>query len=373
MVNEKEKTPIDEVGDEGHLNENCFLVENLGYSPYKRCQYCSLRFHQCLFLHFQLITICLVGFSFLIVYLFERRLPPVYIGVVFLVVIVYGYYFNNSTEKIIRSNYHEKQAKDALGKLTDELEERVEQQTRDIRVQNEHLQQLLNVKTDFLRTVNHQLNTPLSIMKSAFSMMEDKSLSTEEGLKIAEHGLSRLSDTIEDFWNVFELDEQQPQAAELVETDIEKIVVASVKEKKKMELAVERKLNIQLAKPDFAVPKVVCDPKKIPHAISNLLDNAVLYTQKGGIKVWFEKASEGRREYLKIYVADSGEGVALEDYEKIFDKFYRGSTTASVNPNGSGLGLYIARKIVEDSGGELKLERSELGEGSTFSIALRTA
>lgn len=360
------------VGEDGHLNENCWLVENLKYPLYKRCQYCDLRFKHCLFLHYQLISILLVSFSFLLVYLFERELPPAMILVVFLMVIVYGYYFNNSTEKIIKSNYLEKKAKNELKQLSDELEDRVEEQTRNIRMQNEHLEQLLSVKTDFLRTVNHQLNTPLSIMKSAFSMIEDKSLSKEEGLKIAAHGLERMSDTVEDFWNVFELDEEQT-LPELTETDIEKVFGAMVEEKKKLGLTLSRKLRIQLLKPDFPVPRVLCDQKKIGHVVSNLLDNAVLYTQQGSIKVWFEKTTEGKREYLKVLIKDTGEGVSLEDREKIFEKFNRGSATASVNPNGSGLGLYIARKIIQDSKGELRLEESEVGKGSTFSFTLQIA
>jgi signal transduction histidine kinase len=287
-------------------------------------------------------------------------------------IIVYGYYFNSSTEKIIKSNYLEKKARNELKEFSDKLEEKIQEQTRDIREKNAHLEELLSMKSDFLRTVNHQLNTPLTIMKNAFSMIKDKSLPVEKGLEIAGHGLDRMSSTIEDFWSAFELEEQNIPT-ELKETDLEKIVKSIIEEKKKMEIAITRKLKIRYIKPDFEVPKVLCAEKKIPHVVSNLLDNAVYYTQKGTIKVWFEKIKKGRKEYLKTFISDTGEGIPKEEKEKIYEKFYRGETTSSINPNGSGLGLYIAKNIVEDNNGELRLEKSEVGKGSTFSFTLEVS
>jgi signal transduction histidine kinase len=281
---------------------------------------------------------------------------------------VYSYYFNSSTEKIIKSNYYEKQAKNDLKELSEKLEDKVAEQTKDIRAQNKHLEELLNIKSDFLRTVNHQLNTPLTIMKNAFSMIKDKSLPMEKGIEIAGHGLDRMSSTIEDFWNAFELEEQD-MPAELVEYDIEKVVKNIIEEKKKLEFSIKRGLKIRYIKSDFPIPKVLCVQYKLPYVISNLLDNAVSYTQKGIIKVWFEKEKKGKREYLKTYVSDTGEGIPEVDKEMIFERFFRGSITSSINPNGSGLGLYIAKNIVEDSGGELKLEQTEVGKGSTFSFS----
>jgi len=355
-----------------NFNSSCWLVDNLQYPPYKRCQYCELKFRKCLFLQYQVITFVLIVFSFSSLFLFEKRISPPVIIVVFVMVVVYGYFFNSSTEKIIKSHFLERKAKNELKELSEKLEEKVEEQTRDMREQNLHLEELLNMKGDFLRTVNHQLNTPLTIMKNAFAMMKDKSLSSEQGMKIAAHGLERMSSTIEDFWNAFELDEQK-EPVDLAETDIETIVKDMMKEKKKMELAIARKLSIRLIKPDWAVPKVLCDHRTIGQAISNLLDNAVFYTQKGSIKVWFEKIRICGKDFLKIFISDTGEGISLEDREDIFEKFFRGSATASINPNGSGLGLYIARNIVESSGGEIKLEQTDVGRGTTFSFTLRIA
>lgn len=373
MVPEAEKQIEQEkMGEDCYLNNNCFLVNNLKYPPYNRCQYCELKFRQCLFLQYQIITLILIVSSFSLIFLFDRKVSFAVIIVLFIIIVTYGYFFNISTEKIVKTSFLEKKAKNELKELSGKLEEKVADQTKDIRKQNRYLEELLNMKNDFLRTVNHQLNTPLSIMKNAFAMMEDKSLSTEQGMKIAAHGLERMSSTIQDLWDAFEL-EEKGMSAELSEVDLLTVIKDMVKEKKKIELVQQRKLKVILVKPKFVVPKVLCDQKKIGHVVSNLLDNAIFYTYKGSIKIWFEKIVKGKKEYLKVFVQDTGEGIPLEDQKNIYVKFFRASTASAINPNGSGLGLYIAKSIIESSKGRLKLEQSEVGKGSTFSFCLEVA
>ncbi len=360
------------IGGGCYLNKNCWLVQNLNSSPYKRCQYCELKFHKCLFLQYQVISGVLILFSFLLFFLIEKKISTSAIIVIFTFIIVYGYFFNNSTEKIIKANFFEKKAKESLRELSDKLEERVADQTSDIKEKNQHLEELLNMKSDFLRTVNHQLNTPLSIMRNACSMMQDGSLPFRQGMEIASSGLERMSSTISEFWDAFEL-EGQKIVMNLVSVDIEKIVKEMIEEKKNLKLAISRKLKIKLNKANFSIPSVLCDQKKITHVISNLLDNAVFYTQKGSVTVYFEKIKRNKKEYLKVLISDTGAGISKEDQKKLFKKFSRGSVATSLHPDGSGLGLYIAKNIIEDSGGELKLEKSEMGKGTTFSFVLQVS
>jgi len=369
---EKKQTKQKKAGEGHYLNKKCWLVKNLNYPPYRRCQYCELKFYDCLFMRYQVISLVLGCFSFLLIYLFEKTVPAPVIIIVFTMVIVYGYYFNGSTEKIVKANFLEKKAKNDLKKFSKKLEERVEEQTRDITKKNQHLEELLNMKSEFLRTVNHQLNTPLSIMRNAFAMMEDKSLPVDRGMEIAANGLERMSRTIADFWDAFEL-EGQKISVEPSATDIGRIINDMVKEKKTMKLVLDRNLKIEVIKPDFFVPKVLCDQKMITHVVSNLLDNAVYYTSKGIIKVWFEIIKQGKKQYLKIFISDSGAGISEEDQKRLFIKFSRGSIASTIHPDGSGLGLYIAKNIIENSGGELRLEKSEVGKGTTFSFTLEKA
>lgn len=371
MINKEKKLGSGKgIGRDSYLNQNCWLVKNLNYSPYKRCQYCELKFHKCLFLQYQVISMVLICLAFLLLFLVDKNISVSVIMVIFTLVIVYGYFFNNSTEKIVKANFFEKEAKENLKELSNKLEDRVVEQTKDINEKKEHLQELLNMKSDFLRTVNHQLNTPLSIMKSAFAMMEDKSLPIDKGVEIASNGLERMSSTISEFWDAFEL-EGQKITMNLVETDIEKIIKDMIEEKKNLKLTSSSKLKIKLNKTSFPIPKVLCDQKKITHVVSNLLDNAVFYTSNGSVEVGFEEIKKDKKEYLKVLISDTGAGISKEDQKKLFKKFSRGSVATSLHPDGSGLGLYIAKSIVEDSGGELKLENSKIGKGTTFSFILQ--
>ena len=97
-----------ETGEQGFLNRNCWLVKNLNYAPYRRCQYCGFRFRNCLFLQYQIISSILI-IAFLAAFLLiEGRVSTLMVISVFVLVIVYGYFFNRSTESIIKANFAQK-------------------------------------------------------------------------------------------------------------------------------------------------------------------------------------------------------------------------------------------------------------------------
>lgn len=239
-------------------------------------------------------------------------------------------------------------------------------ETRD---KNIKLKELLEMKTDFLRVVNHQLNTPISIIRNALGAVKDGTLPLERSLEIANKGLERINSTLSDFWSAMEL-EGEREKSNLIKTNIEKIVYEIVDEKEEMELVKTKGLKLKLNKPEYDLPFVICDAKKITYAISNLIDNAIFYTKQGEINITFEKIEDNEVEYLKIYVSDTGSGIKPTDRKNLFKKFARGSGASKLHPDGSGLGLYISKKIVEDSHGQLKLENTVPDVGTTFSITL---
>jgi signal transduction histidine kinase len=245
------------------------------------------------------------------------------------------------------------------------LQAKVDEQTKDIEKNNAYLQELLSMKSDFLRVVNHQLNTPLSIMRGYFSMMRDGDYTPEKALPVIETGLDRIINTVASFWDAYRL-EGEKMKMEPQKFAITSIVEKMIKEKKDLQDAKERKLKLEVRKLDFEVPDVWCDMQKITHVISNLLDNAVHYTYKGKIVVFYEL----EKDFLKINVKDSGMGISDEDRHKIFQKFSRGSTALGMNPNGSGLGLYIAKKVVEGNGGEMSFFSEGKDMGTTFSFTV---
>lgn len=354
------------IGGYNYLNRNCWLVKNLNYAPYKRCQYCELKFRHCLFLQYQVISLILLALAFSLFLIFEKRLSALVIVVVFGLVIIYGYFFNNSTEKIIKSNFSLKKTKDALKDLTDNLEDKVRDQTKDIQEKSKYLQELLNIKSDFLRVVNHQLNTPISVVMGAFSMMDEKIWDEGKSMEAIKAGFERITQTVQDFWDAYEL-EGEKMEMKPDKTDIAAIVEKLIPEKQKMPLAIQRQLTISVSKPSFKIPIVWCDGKKITHVISNLLDNAIYYTEQGGVTVSCELVGN---KYLKINVTDTGAGISAEDKKILFQKFSRGRGASSLRPDGSGLGLYISKKIVEGNNGEMTCASKGVGYGSTFSFTV---
>ncbi len=255
--------------------------------------------------------------------------------------------------------------------LNRSLAQRVEKQTKDIRKKaqelkenNKRLEKLLEMKSDFLRLVNHQLNTPISIIRNSIFMIREESFTQEKGLTYIEEGIKRMEEITHDFWKAFAF-EGESIKVEKRKTDISKIVKGLVEESREMSVVKERKLKINLDT-SFKVPAVLCDPKELKQAISNLLNNSISYTKKGQIDIYYEKLDD----FLKVYIKDTGCGIDEQDVGKIFDKFTRGQRGISNRPAGSGLGLYISKEIISACDGKLKLEETQPGKGTTFSLTV---
>ncbi|MBD3248030.1 hypothetical protein GF382_01925, partial [Candidatus Falkowbacteria bacterium] len=261
-----------------------------------------------------------------------------------------------------------------IHQLNRSLKRKVDEQTADIekkamqlKEKNKRLKKLLEMKNDFLRVVNHQLNTPISIIKNSVFMIKQKNFSQDKGLKFIDEGIKRMEEITHDFWKAFVF-EGEALKMQIKKTNIRPMIeetVASIREASKVK---ENKVSINIDKLE-ELPEVLCDNKELAQAFYNLLNNSVAYTEEGSIDIYFK--TEGS--YLKVFVKDSGSGIDKNEHEKIFEKFTRGSRAISSRPGGSGLGLYISKKIIEACGGKLRLEESTPGKGSTFSFTLPIA
>jgi signal transduction histidine kinase len=243
---------------------------------------------------------------------------------------------------------------------------------QNIKKNNEDLKNLLNVRDDFIRVAHHQLNTPLSIMKNAYSMAEDGSLSHKKAMYYLANGLQRMDKTIKDFWKTFQSDEVgKKEELNIQKIDIVPLIKNIVKEKNSENLLSEsknKKVKISIEKSDFPIPFVLCDAEKIEYVIFNLLDNAVFYTNKGKVVVSYRLVKDGN--YLQISIKDTGIGFSKEDKDKIAQKFFRAKEATLARPDGSGLGLYMCKSIMESNNGELTFDSEGAGKGSTFSFTL---
>lgn len=220
-------------------------------------------------------------------------------------------------------------------------------------------------KTEFISIAAHQLRTPLSGIKWVFSiLLTDAARFTPEQRDIIEKGGKRadaLIDIVNDLLDVQTMSTGKFRYA-LTSGDIGTVVQEAADALEES----ARSKGLQLIVEKSAEPVVAqIDMHKVGLALQNVVDNAIKYTRAGSVRIAYAYAQGG----IAISVADTGIGLPKEDKERIFQKFFRGSEASHLFVDGSGLGLYIVKRIIEDHGGRVTVE-STLGKGTTFTLWL---
>jgi len=220
------------------------------------------------------------------------------------------------------------------------------------------------MKTEFVSIAAHQLRTPLSAIKWTLRMVLDGDtgeINPEQKDLLEKTYVSneRMISLINDLLNVTRIEEGRflyKQELANIE-DVVSTVIESSQELLKM-----KKMNLTFNKSKEALPQVSIDREKMELAVQNLLENAVKYTPEGGqINVSLEK--NGNDVLFKI--KDTGVGISEAQHERIFTKFFRGDNVIRMETEGSGLGLYTTRNIVDAHKGKIWFDSKE-GEGTTF-------
>ncbi len=223
------------------------------------------------------------------------------------------------------------------------------------------------MKADFVSFVSHQLRTPLSGIRWLLELAQQEALPEEAGSFISDARTSteRLVTLVNDLLAVSRIEggriDVHPQPLDLAALTAD---VAGDLEP----LAREKRLHLAVP-PVGAEPLAYADPKLAREVLLNLLSNAIKYTPEEG-SVAVSLSVDGG--LLRWTVRDSGIGVPIDAQPHLFEKFYRGKNATSVDTEGSGLGLYLARLIVERSGGRVWYEAGA-GSGSTFAFTLPLA
>lgn len=232
---------------------------------------------------------------------------------------------------------------------------------------NIHLKQLDEAKSEFLSIASHQLRTPLTGIKGYLSMLVEGDYGKIPGkindvLKQVFEASNRMARLVDVFLNVSRIESGRLKL-ELNGFDLNELVYRSVKD-----LTInanEHKLKLNFKK-DNEVYIVRADSDKIKDVLLNLIDNAIKYTKQGSIDVKLSKKDS----HALVEVIDTGVGLEQEDIDKLFNKFSRGQDSAKINTGGSGLGLYVAKKVIDAHGGKIWVESSGKGKGSKFSFTL---
>ncbi len=359
-VKEKKAKEDKNIGKDLYLNQNCWLVKNLGSLPYKRCQYCELRFRKCLFLQYQIISVVLISFSFILFFLIDKNISASAIIIIFLLVIVYGYFFNSSTEKIIKSNFFEKQSSLAFKELSSQLEEKVAAQTKEIKTKAERMIKLLEMRSSFLDIASHQLRTPTSVIRGTLAMMRDGDM---DKMKPAERsrfidGMYQKSIKLEEIINDILMASEMDTSGEMKITTDDQIDLTDLVNKIISEHifdAQAKKLQLVWQKPSAAI-LIQGSLKYIGETIDHILDNAIKYTIQGAVTVTLNKNDTK----ILLAIQDTGIGIPKADQAKVFNKFVRAKNAKNAYTDGSGLGLFIVKEVIDKHpGAKVWLESQE--------------
>lgn len=246
------------------------------------------------------------------------------------------------------------------------LQQNIDDATRQLQRTNEKLKALDEAKDEFVSMASHQLRTPLTSIKGYISMVLEGDAGEvneqqQQFLQQAFASSQRMVYLISDLLNVsrlktgtFVVERKETYLPDIVEAEVSQLV----------ETAKSRGIELAYTKPtDF--PKMMLDETKIRQVIMNFTDNAIYYTPKGG-KIMVSLIEKPRS--LELTVTDSGIGVPKSEQHKLFTKFYRADNARKARPDGTGLGLYMAKKVISAQGGAI-IFRSQEGKGSTFGFS----
>lgn len=301
--------------------------------------------------------IILIGSQFFFI---QNNTNKILTGITLAISLVFGY-------MLVKSVKVEVQRKEELQTLSDQLA-----------IANEKLRQLDKAKSEFISIASHQLRTPLTSIKGFGSLLLEGTYGTlPEAQKNALEKIyisnERLIQLVEDLLNISRIEAGRMEF-DFQEAQIEDLVQEAVNT---LELSAKAKnLYLHWQKPVQVLPKLKIDITKIKEVISNMVDNAIKYTPKGGVTVKLEKGNyfdhnaKEQKGVVRVIVSDTGIGMDKEELEMIFNKFERGKEVSHYHTDGTGLGMYIGKKIVAEHKGRLWAESEGRSKGSRFILEL---
>lgn len=239
-------------------------------------------------------------------------------------------------------------------------------------IANIRLRALDQAKSDFITIASHQLRSPITAIKGYASLLIEGSYGpltekTKDPLTKIYASAGHLVVLIDDFLNLSRIERGKMEFTfgkvdfkQMVKDLFDEFIIITEKTKKEvsldLDIAAGEKFELNI------------DGLKIRQVVSNIIDNAVKYTKKGSVKVFLYKDNERGRAVLKIQ--DTGAGMTKDTQEKIFQKFVRASGMMVLHTEGVGLGLYVAKKIIDVHQGRIWAESEGMGKGSIFYIEL---
>jgi signal transduction histidine kinase len=241
--------------------------------------------------------------------------------------------------------------------------------------------ELDQLKSEFVSNVSHELRTPLTTIKALTKLLLRDGIDEVKRREYVETISVECDRQIDLVVNLLDLSRIEGGVLRVTHerVDVEELITSVVKSETR---SAEKRSHDLRVEPPRAIAPVCADPKALRRVLSNIVENAIKYTPDGGRIVVSAHETEDQ---VAISVTDNGRGIPSEDMPILFDKFHRGrpaphsaamrnaSTDAEfledADVSGVGLGLYLARNVMEQMGGRIGVE-SEVGRGSTFTLYL---
>jgi two-component system phosphate regulon sensor histidine kinase PhoR len=221
------------------------------------------------------------------------------------------------------------------------------------------------VRRDFVANVSHELRTPLASLKAMAETLEAGAIDDHDAARdfVRRMGteIDDLARLVEELLLIGRLESGQPVVAPTV---ISAAALLDGARERLGPLAERAQVRLVVDRPE-RVPMVVADPERIGQVFANLVHNATKHTPTGG-EIRLSAAPEGK--VVVFTVRDTGDGIAAGDVDRIFERFYKSDRSRA--DGGSGLGLSIAKHIVEAHGGVIRAASAGPGRGATFSFTL---
>ncbi len=228
--------------------------------------------------------------------------------------------------------------------------------------------EVARVKSDFISTAAHQLRTPLTGIRWALEALEQDSNLSEEQKTLVKNAVDKSHDLVSIVNTLLDISsiESGKYRYTFVSINMDDVLQKTVQDFQ--HLAHGRGVILEYKPPTKRIFSARADRERIQWVLNNLIENAIRYTPSGGY-VTVSTGMIGKNMVL-VRVHDTGIGIAPGDRSSIFERFYRAGNAIAKESSGSGLGLYIARTIATDHGGDLNFSANTDGVGTTFTFSL---